>query len=131
MALDGPDLYCLGFTTTVVLTILLLLVIDPGDGMRKARQKVEARRAAAAAAAAAGGDGHRGATRSMGTRGGKAPSWLQRHLGEGLQLPRRLSSAWREGDVQLRHIGTCHTARVLDGAGHVGRARACVGGVQG
>ena len=82
MALDGPDLYCLGFTTTVVLTILLLLVTDPGDGMRKARQKVEARRAAAAAAAAAGGDGHRGATRSMGTRGGKAPSWLQRHLGD-------------------------------------------------
>ena len=82
MVLDGPDLYCLGFTAAVVLGIFLLLVTDPGHGMRRARQKVESRRAAAAAAAAVGGDGHRTTTNSLGTRGAKAPSWLQSHLGD-------------------------------------------------
>jgi hypothetical protein len=82
MVLDAADVYCLGFTATVVLGILLLLVTDPGHGMRRARQKVESRRAAAAAAAAAGGDGHRATTTSLGTRGAKAPSWLQQHLGD-------------------------------------------------
>lgn len=82
MGLDGADRICLGFTTAVVLVILLLLVVDPGDGMRRAREKVQSRRAAAAAAAAAGGDGHRATTGSLGTRGAKAPTWLQSHLGD-------------------------------------------------
>ena len=107
LALDGGDRVCLALTAAVVLTILGVLVTDPGDGMKRARQKVEARRAAAAAAAA-----RPGADR-IGTRShGKRPSWLQRHVGDvclvlvggaaalrHLAAPSWLPDPWLSGDA--------------------------------
>jgi hypothetical protein len=129
MGLDTADCYCLAYMCSIVAGIFLILATDPGDKMKKAREKVIARRQAMAEAAERekAMKGRSTYQRSIGTRGhGKSPSLLQRHFGAACLVLAAAIGGLQQLQQSVLWPRLCTMAGGDDGGGTRGCALPCL-----